>query len=80
MHKLQQKHKKRLNGQNARDLCVVATGGGAFKYYDEIKRRVGVEVLREDEMECLIIGESSGDCPHISTTHDAICQNPEHHD
>ena len=41
------------------DLCVVATGGGAFKYYDEIKRALGVEVLREDEMECLIIGIST---------------------
>lgn len=56
MHKLQQKHREQLHGKNSRDPCVVATGGGAFKYYDEIKRRVGVEVLREDEMECLITG------------------------
>lgn len=34
----------------------MATGGGAFKYYDEIRKSLGVEVLREDEMECLIIG------------------------
>ena len=34
----------------------MATGGGAFKYYDKIKTKLGVEVLREDEMECLIIG------------------------
>lgn len=56
MRKLQQKHRSQLQNGNPRDLCVVATGGGAFKYYDEIRRRVGVEVLREDEMECLIIG------------------------
>lgn len=37
-------------------LCVMATGGGAFKYYDRIKERLGVNVIREDEMECLIRG------------------------
>jgi hypothetical protein len=35
----------------------MATGGGAFKYYDRIKEALGVEVIREDEMECLIIGK-----------------------
>jgi len=69
MRKLQQKHRKRLNGQYSKDLCVVATGGGAFKYYDEIKRRVGVEVMREDEMECLIIG--------MLLTQDAVARNCE---
>jgi len=34
----------------------MATGGGAYKYYDRIKEALGVEVIREDEMECLIIG------------------------
>jgi len=34
----------------------MATGGGAFKYYDRITEALGVEVMREDEMECLIIG------------------------
>lgn len=36
----------------------MATGGGAYKYYDEMKKVLGVEVLREDEMECLIIGSA----------------------
>ncbi|MCJ1468610.1 hypothetical protein MMC07_007239 [Pseudocyphellaria aurata] len=45
-----------LNGSRPEELCVMATGGGAYKYYDEMKRVLGVEVLREDEMECLIIG------------------------
>ena len=57
MHRLQQKHCKQ-NGTTPAELCVMATGGGAFKYYDDIKRALGVEVLREDEMECLIIGET----------------------
>lgn len=47
---------QRLNGSRPEELCVMATGGGAYKYYDEMKRVLGVEVLREDEMECLIIG------------------------
>lgn len=38
------------------NLCVMATGGGAYKYYDRITKTLGVEVIREDEMECLIIG------------------------
>jgi len=55
MHRLQQKQQK-LNGSKPSELCVMATGGGAFKYYEDIKKALGVEVLREDEMECLIIG------------------------
>lgn len=52
MRQLQEKHQK----QNGSELCVMATGGGAYKYYEQMKTALGVEVLREDEMECLIIG------------------------
>ena len=45
-----------LDGSRPGELCVVATGGGAYKYYDEMKKVLGIEVFREDEMECLIIG------------------------
>ncbi|KAH9895527.1 pantothenate kinase [Xylariomycetidae sp. FL2044] len=45
-----------LNGSKPGELCVMATGGGAYKFYDKIRARLGVDVLREDEMECLIIG------------------------
>lgn len=38
-------------------LHIMATGGGAYKYYDKIKEALGVEIYREDEMECLIVGE-----------------------
>lgn len=34
----------------------MATGGGAYKYYEKIKDALGVDVIREEEMECLIIG------------------------
>ncbi|EIN14416.1 fumble [Punctularia strigosozonata HHB-11173 SS5] len=35
---------------------MVATGGGAHRFYDMFKEELGVEVWREDEMECLIEG------------------------
>lgn len=44
------------NGSAPYELCVMATGGGAYKFYDMLKDALGVNVLREDEMECLIIG------------------------
>ncbi|EPS26838.1 hypothetical protein PDE_01777 [Penicillium oxalicum 114-2] len=44
------------NGSSPDELCVVATGGGAFKFYDKLKKALDVNILREEEMECLIIG------------------------
>lgn len=56
MRELQSKQ-RRTNGESTHaKLCVMATGGGAFKYYDRIKKKLGVDVVREDEMECLIKG------------------------
>lgn len=46
-----------LNGSNPGELCVMATGGGAYKFYEKIRTALGVNVLREEEMECLIIGK-----------------------
>lgn len=57
MRQLKEKQEK-LQGSKPGDLCVMATGGGAYKYYDTLKKALGVEVLREDEMECLIMGGS----------------------
>lgn len=34
----------------------MATGGGAHKYFDRLRRELGVEVRREEEMECLVLG------------------------
>ena len=34
----------------------MATGGGAYKYYDKLKAALNVNIIREDEMECLITG------------------------
>lgn len=55
MRKLQA-DQKQDNGTKPEELCVMATGGGAFKYYDQVTEALGVKVIREDEMECLIIG------------------------
>ena len=35
---------------------VMATGGGAYNYYDRLRDELGVEVTREEEMACLILG------------------------
>ena len=35
---------------------IIATGGGAHRFYELFRETLGVEVLREDEMECLIEG------------------------
>lgn len=49
-----------LNGvsldEMRRGVKIVATGGGAHKFYDLFQGTLGVEVVREDEMECLIEG------------------------
>lgn len=38
------------------NVKVMATGGGAHMYYDRLRTDLGVEVRREEEMECLILG------------------------
>ncbi|KAI1914471.1 hypothetical protein LOZ61_002139 [Ophidiomyces ophidiicola] len=55
LKQLKENHKK-LNGSAPGPLCIMATGGGAYKYYDHLKEELGVDITREDEMECLIIG------------------------
>lgn len=35
---------------------IMATGGGAHKFYELFASELGVEVVREDEMDCLITG------------------------
>lgn len=58
IRQLKEEHEKR-NGSVPDELCVVATGGGAFKFYDKLKEALDVNILREEEMECLIIGRCS---------------------
>ncbi|WWC86213.1 pantothenate kinase [Kwoniella dendrophila CBS 6074] len=39
-----------------KNVKVMATGGGAHMYYDRLKKELNVQVTREEEMECLILG------------------------
>lgn len=55
LKQLKENHRK-LNGSAPGPLYIMATGGGAYKYYDRLKEELGVDIIREDEMECLIIG------------------------
>ncbi|PWY92864.1 pantothenate kinase [Aspergillus heteromorphus CBS 117.55] len=52
---LKEEHEK-LGGPSGQELCVMATGGGAYKYYDKLKETLKIDIIREDEMECLITG------------------------
>lgn len=36
--------------------CEKATGGGAFKFADLFRERLGVSIEKEDEMDCLVAG------------------------
>lgn len=56
LRQLQQKHLKTNGVSKPSELSIMATGGGAYKFYDRIKEQLGVDVVREDEMECLIRG------------------------
>ncbi|KAF8514365.1 pantothenate kinase [Hysterangium stoloniferum] len=39
-----------------KSVQIMATGGGAHRFYELFREELGVEVRREDEMECLIEG------------------------
>ncbi|KAL8743116.1 MAG: hypothetical protein Q9190_004496 [Brigantiaea leucoxantha] len=64
---LQNEHKM-VNGSKPGELCIMATGGGAYKYYDQIRQVLGVEVLREDEMDCLIMVTGYADFDDLQPT------------
>ncbi|KXS93485.1 hypothetical protein AC578_7529 [Pseudocercospora eumusae] len=76
---LQIKHQQINAMENATKLSIMATGGGAFKFYDRIRERLGVEVEREDEMECLIKGLDFfiTQIPNeVFTYNDSVPENP----
>ncbi|KAI5479843.1 hypothetical protein MNV49_002655 [Pseudohyphozyma bogoriensis] len=39
-----------------RNVKIMATGGGAHKFYDRLRDELGVEVRKEEEMDCLVLG------------------------
>lgn len=42
--------------QDSGNIIIKATGGGAYKYADVLKERLGVCLDKEDEMNCLVAG------------------------
>ncbi|KAL5552871.1 hypothetical protein UlMin_040272 [Ulmus minor] len=45
------------NGVPGGEKCVIkATGGGAYKFADLIKEKLGISLCKEDEMDCLVAG------------------------
>ncbi|KAJ3694314.1 hypothetical protein LUZ60_009794 [Juncus effusus] len=42
--------------QTSDDIVIKATGGGAHKYADLFRERLGVSLEKEDEMDCLVAG------------------------
>ncbi|KAF3431253.1 hypothetical protein FNV43_RR25983 [Rhamnella rubrinervis] len=44
-------------GDTASDKCIIkATGGGAYKFADLFKEKLGICLDKEDEMDCLVAG------------------------
>ncbi|KAL3642361.1 Pantothenate kinase 2, mitochondrial [Castilleja foliolosa] len=43
-------------GPNTENTVIKATGGGAHKYADLFKERLGISIEKEDEMNCLVAG------------------------
>ena len=37
-------------------LQIMATGGGAHKFYERMKEELGLDIQKEDEMSCLVSG------------------------
>ncbi|KAK4479335.1 hypothetical protein RD792_014847 [Penstemon davidsonii] len=43
-------------GSNTENTVIKATGGGAYKFADLFKERLGISIEKEDEMNCLVSG------------------------
>ncbi|KAL8457807.1 hypothetical protein ACS0TY_035617 [Phlomoides rotata] len=43
-------------GPNSENTIIKATGGGAYKFADLFKERLGISIEKEDEMNCLVSG------------------------
>uniref|UniRef100_A0ACD5XZD9 Uncharacterized protein n=1 Tax=Avena sativa TaxID=4498 RepID=A0ACD5XZD9_AVESA len=46
------------SGAQPDNIVIKATGGGAYKYADLFKERLGVSLEKEDEMDCLVSGSN----------------------
>lgn len=48
--------KSETNAHKIEYIWVKATGGGAYKFADLFKERLGISIEKEDEMNCLVSG------------------------
>ncbi|ONK66303.1 uncharacterized protein A4U43_C06F6300 [Asparagus officinalis] len=46
----------RSGSQTDQNIVIKATGGGAYKFADVFRERLGVSLEKEDEMDCLVAG------------------------
>ena len=53
---IQSKQLHRFDSKETKNGVIKATGGGAFKFADLFKERLGVTIDKEDEMGCLVAG------------------------
>ncbi|XP_024970420.1 pantothenate kinase 2-like [Cynara cardunculus var. scolymus] len=49
-------HSKQLHRGDNDNAVIKATGGGAYKFADLFKEKLGVSIEKEDEMDCLVAG------------------------
>ncbi|KAI3777608.1 hypothetical protein L1987_47408 [Smallanthus sonchifolius] len=49
-------HSKQLHRGDNDNAVIKATGGGAYKFADLFKEKLGVVIEKEDEMDCLVAG------------------------
>ncbi|ORZ31724.1 fumble-domain-containing protein [Catenaria anguillulae PL171] len=45
-----------LDADVPHERTLLATGGGAYKYYETLERELGAKIFKYDEMECLVKG------------------------
>ncbi|XP_057855485.2 pantothenate kinase 2 isoform X2 [Cryptomeria japonica] len=56
LHRGQSFHERGISGFTDGEPIIKATGGGAYKFADIFKDRLGVTLSKEDEMDCLVAG------------------------
>ncbi|KAH9616555.1 hypothetical protein KSS87_020714 [Heliosperma pusillum] len=47
---------RRQDMSGSKDILIKATGGGAFKFADLFREKLGIRFDKEDEMDCLVAG------------------------
>ncbi|EPS64631.1 hypothetical protein M569_10149, partial [Genlisea aurea] len=56
LHRRRDSQDWKSEGSNTQTIVIKATGGGAYKFADLFKERLGISIEKEDEMSCLVAG------------------------